>query len=154
MFSKRDKNGKYIRYHEAVIDCSKDKPLTEQSHRDETNINNIVKRHGMDLIAKTAALSTPEYIMDDDPTNDFMEAMLIVTKAQQTFEQLPSELRAKFENQPAKFMDFIHNPENIDQMVEMGLVNAPQPEPSPIQVEVITPTVPDAAPTVEDAPKA
>jgi hypothetical protein len=145
---KYNKDGTIRRYKKAVIDCSKDKLLTEQSHADEANINKIIARHGMDMIQRVAAMTTPEYLMDDIPTNDFQEAMLIVTKAQQTFEQLPSDTRKKFNNSPAEFIDYIQNPENEESLVTMGLAQR-KPEPDqPIQVIVTNPvTEPEQKPT-------
>ena len=49
--------------------------------------------------------------MDDYPDYDFQQAQFMIAKANSTFEQLPSATRAKFENNPAKFMDFANNPE-------------------------------------------
>lgn len=135
MFARYDSKGKLIR-NRVVVDCSGDEILTEQNHKDEANINSIVKRHGMDLIRKTAQLSAPDMQWDDVTGNDFQEAMFKVTKAQQTFDQLPSELRSKFDNNPAKFLDFVQNPENGEKMVEYGLANKPVPE-TVTKVEVI-----------------
>lgn len=141
MFAKYDDQGNLVR-NIVVIDCSSDEPLTEQSHKSEVNINNIVKRHGMDLIAKTALLKTPEYVFDDVTGNDFTEAMLKVTKAQQQFDAMPSQIRKKFDNSAAQFMDFVQNPDNTDALIDMGLAKRVPPE-QPIQVEVITPPTPN-----------
>lgn len=130
------KGKKTLIRHRVVCDCSGDKPLTEQSHKDEVNINNIVRKHGIDMIQKTAMLRTPEMQWDDVTGNDFQEAMLKVTKAQQTFEQLPSKIRKEFDNNPAQFMDFVQNPENLPRMVELGLANA-KVETPPMKVEVM-----------------
>lgn len=137
----------FIRYNEdgtprrnrVTLDTSNDETLVEQNHKEFVNINNIIKRHGMDMIAQTAKLSTPEYLMDDIPTNDFMESMLIVTKAQESFEKLPSDVRYQFHNNPAEFLDFIHNPDNQDKMVEMGLAQR-KPKDQPVQVQVMNQT--------------
>jgi hypothetical protein len=59
--------------------------------------------------------------MDDFPAYDFQEAQLMMAKANSMFESLPSQARAKFENNPAKFMDFANNPANAQEMVDMGL---------------------------------
>lgn len=134
-FYKTDQNGDRIR-RRVTLDMPEDeKILVEQHHKDEVNINNIVKRHGMDMIAKTALLNQGEYIMDDNPTNDFQEAMFIVTKANETFQKMPSEIRKKFNNSPAEYMDFIQNPENIDEMVSLGLAQRKPDEPI-VKVEV------------------
>jgi hypothetical protein len=159
MFAKylKDDSGKYILdesgnmiqiRNRVVVDCQKaiedgeEEILVEQSHKDEVDINKIVKRHGVDLIAKTAMLQSNEFQFDDVTGNDFQEAMFKITKAQTTFDQLPSKLRSKFNNSVAEYLDFVQNPDNRDQMIEMGLMNKPAPEPEPVQV-VVTNLEPD-----------
>jgi phage internal scaffolding protein len=137
-FYRYDEEGKVVRKR-VILKCNfKDDLLTEQSHKDEVNINNIIKRHGTDMIRKTALLKSQEYVFDDVTGNDFQEAMFKVNKAQESFDSLPSEVRKKFDNNPAKFMDFVQNPDNADSMVELGLAER-IPETPPVQVEVVSP---------------
>lgn len=131
-----------------VCDCSKDEPITEQQHVKEVDINRIVKKYGMDMIQKTNLLMSQDFQFDDVAGNDFQEAMFKVTQAQQHFDSLPAEIRKKFDNSPAQFLDFVQNPSNADQLVDMGLA-VRQPEPVPIQVEVTNPT-----PTSSETPPA
>lgn len=142
----------FIRYDEdgnpkglrVSVDCSEDEIIVEQSHKEEVNINSIIKRHGIDLVTKVANLRSSEYQFDDVTGNDFQEAMNIVIKAQDTFQNLPHQVRDKFDNSPAKFLDFVQNPDNNDKMVEMGLAHPPPPPP-PVVAENVTPeaTAPD-----------
>jgi phage internal scaffolding protein len=127
-----------------TIDCQKaieegEEVRVEQHHKEEVNINNIVKRHGMDLINKIAALQQFEF--DDVTGNDFQESMNAIIKAKDTFQQVPSNIRKKFGNDPAKFMDFVYNPENQDKLVEMGLAEK-TPVMEPLQVTVVNPEPP------------
>lgn len=145
-FTKKDVDGKIYRYKNATIDCSKDKTIVEQSHKKEVDINNIVKRAGSaEMIAKTALLQTPEYRFDDLPGNDFMEAHLILAKAEQSFGQLDSATRAEFNNEPARFLDYVQNPENKDKLIERGWANPPEPEPTPVEVLVTNPETPPSS---------
>jgi phage internal scaffolding protein len=134
MFTKYDKDGNQRRT-PVYVDCSEDKIIVEQNHKEEVNINNIVKRHGIDLIAKTAALQEKEYMFDDIPGNDFQEAMAIIGKAQKSFDAMPSEVRKTFNNNPAEFLDFVQNPDNKDTLIEMGLAVKPA-EVQPVEVVV------------------
>jgi phage internal scaffolding protein len=107
---------------------------TEQSHKSEVDINNIVKRAGAsELIAKVNALQDWKY--DDVTNNDFQEAMNAIIRARDTFSSVPSEIRKRFDNDPAAFMDFVRNPDNQSELVEMGLATAPV-ETGPIEVVV------------------
>lgn len=132
MFVRRDKDGNEIQ-RKVTLDCSADPLLTEQSHKEAVKISNIVKKHGIDLIQQTSRIINDlDFRMDENPYNDFQEAMFIVAKAKSTFEQVPAVLRKKFDNNPAKFVDFVKNPDNYDKLVEYGLAN-PKPE------EVVSP---------------
>jgi phage internal scaffolding protein len=135
--SRYDKDGKLIRY-PVYVDCSNDPIITEQSHKKEVDINQIIRKHGMDMIQKTAALQ--QLVFDENPNNDYSEAMRIVARAQESFLRLPSAIRGRFENDPAKFMDFIHNPDNEAEMISLGLAieKPPVAEPEPVAVTIVT----------------
>lgn len=121
-----------------TIDCSNDEVLTEQSHCEECDINNIIRKHGIDLIAATAPLLSPDMFMDVSTTNDFREALEITRKAESSFLQLPAQVRARFNNSPAEFLDFLHDPGNGEELVRMGLASPPPPPPvKPHPTEVI-----------------
>lgn len=137
-----DEDGNPKRAKRIVIDCQKaiengEKYIVEQSHKDEVNINNIVRKHGADLVAKVAALQKFEY--DDVTTNDFQEMMNIMIKARDTFDKVPLDIRKRFGHDPAEFMDFVHNPDNAQALIDMGLAEPPEPPPAPVQVQVVNP---------------
>lgn len=139
-FQKYDKNGEIIRNRVFAKIDPDEIPRVEQSHERETNINNIVKRHGGDLIAKTQNIQQLQY--DDVTTNDFQESMNLILKGNQTFMSLPSKTRDEFQNDPAKYMDYIHNPENKQALIDRGWMKPPEPEPQPIEVVVTNPVEP------------
>lgn len=141
-FRKYYEDGTHIR-NRVNVDCSEDKILVEQSHKEEVDINNIVRRHGIDLLQKVAALQQPQW--DEVPGNDFQESMLIITKAQQTFEKLPSKIRKQFNNNPGEFLDYVQNPDNQDGLVDLGLATR-KPVETPIEVKVVTEPEPETPP--------
>ena len=142
-FYPRDEEGNPIR-RQVGCDCTGDKIRTEQAHKEQQDINNIVHRHGIDLITKVALLKSAEYQFDDMFGNDFQEAMEITTKAQQTFDNLPSAIRKQFDNSPAMFLDYVQNPDNQESLVEMGLANPPTSPPPPMEVIVKNQETPPA----------
>jgi hypothetical protein len=150
MFVRYDKKGNVIR-NRVVCDCQKaieegEEILVEQNHKDEVDINKIIKRHGIDLVTKVGMMRSVEYQFDDVTGNDFQEAANILLKAQQGFDDLPSEVRKKFDHSPAKFLDFVQNPDNMPEMIEMGLALPPKVE-APIKVEVTNPEPVPETPT-------
>jgi phage internal scaffolding protein len=78
--------------------------MTEQSHKAECDINNIMARY-----TKTGTLDhvrryEGQYL--DLPPDDFQEAQQKVADAKSMFEELPSQLRSHFGNDTMKFLDF------------------------------------------------
>ena len=111
--------------------------MTKQSLKDDADINNIIKRYN-----KTGVLQNMkefEGVYGDFDSNDFHTAMNVVAEANSLFEQVPSEIRAQFKNDPGAFIDYATNPENHEQMAKWGLANPlpPVKEETPLKVEVV-----------------
>ena len=114
-----------------VLDCSHEPSMTQQSAKDECDINNILKRY-----EKTGIL--PDLIREDGAYGDFsevpeyQEALNIVEKAQFQFNSLDGHLRKRFDNEPAKFLEFCQNPANLEEMYTLGLAIRPEPKIEPV----------------------
>lgn len=111
------------------------KSRTKQSMKKETDINFIVDKY-----QKTGTL---EHLKNYEGTYgefveiDFHQAMNTITKANEMFETLPSNIRAKFENDPGAFLEFATTKENHLAMVELGLAY-PLPH-EPVEEPVVAP---------------
>lgn len=107
-----------------TTDCSKDKLLTVQAQENETNINQIMKK-----IEKGQMINAymNEGVFEDISEFDGLELALIkVQKANKEFMTLPADLRARFENDPVKLVDFLSDEGNRAEAEKLGLVN-PKP---------------------------
>jgi phage internal scaffolding protein len=49
--------------------------------------------------------------------------MNLVTNAQTMFNELPANVRARMDNDPAKFFDFIQDPQNKPEAIKLGLMS-------------------------------
>lgn len=121
--------------------------VTKQSFKDECDINTIMGRYLKTGVLDFVNKHQPRY-EDLSQATDYLGAMQIVAESRSLFEDLPSSIRTKFENNPAKFLDFVHNPANRSEMAEMGLLRPgatlgtpPSQAPAPTQ-----PTSPVANP--------
>lgn len=94
--------------------------LTKQSFRDECDINVIMGRYLQTGVLDFVNKHQPQYITTTGV--DFHQAMLLVAESQTMFNDLPSAIRTKFKNNPAEFLDFCHDPKNLPEMAEMGLL--------------------------------
>lgn len=100
----------------------KDKTLAKQEFRDECNINNIMKRFQKTGILPDMIKENPVYGDFSEPL-DYQEALNIVIAAEHQFMGLNAEIRERFGNDPKKFLEFCHNPENADEMEKLGLLS-------------------------------
>lgn len=106
------------------FDSVKDPMLTQQSSRDECDINCIVERakKGADI-----AHINPSAPMYDDFVGfpDFRESMLMVTQANTMFMRLDARIRERFGNDPGRLLDFLADVSNRDEAISLGLIDAP-----------------------------
>lgn len=124
-----------------VVSCGNKPSLTKQSDKDRANIHNILRR-----FEKTGHLPqrVVEPLQGDIPAvSSFHEAMNIVVRGQQAFDSLPSNIRQKFENDPGKFLSFVSDEKNKDEMKEMGLLS-PEKVEEIVKVSVVSPPTPPA----------
>lgn len=109
---------------------------TKQEFKDECDINVLMKRYERTGVLPTARIGNPSYV-DAADLPDYMGALQLVRDAHESFEALPARVRASFDNDPARFVEFASDPANKDQMREWGLgapVEAPK---EPLEVKVM-----------------
>lgn len=118
------------------IDCSKDVPLTQQSAKDECDINLIVEaaKRGADLSQRLS--SKPPMYGDFTNLPDYRTALVMVTKARDMFMSLDARVRERFLNDPAKLLDFLADPKNREEGVKLGLIKPPPVAEPPLKPDV------------------
>ena len=102
-----------------VLDCSGSVDRTKQSMKDECDVNGIIGR-----FAKTGLLTPvnkdPGIYVDVSEMGDYKESLQQVDMANEMFMQLPAVVRAKFQNDPAVFLDYTSDETNNQDMVGLG----------------------------------
>ena len=94
--------------------------MTKQSFAQESEINNIMARY-----EKTGVI---DHVKNHGgyanmPTDmEYQDAMQLTIDAQVAFDDLPAKIRREFDNDPFKFLTFVENPENVERMAELGLL--------------------------------
>lgn len=99
--------------------------MTQQQFKDEADINYIVSMYDSSGVM-------PTFHGDGQPLQpifgDFaslpdnaQEMYNRMIEAKNNFDNLPLEVRKRFNYDPAAFLDFVDNPENLDELVAMGL---------------------------------
>ncbi len=127
-----------------AIDFTGQKTLTKQSHQKECDINNIMARYQKTGAIEHTAKHAPRYL--DTTGIAFHDAELLVAGARSMFEELPSSLRATFDNSPQLFLDFVADPENDDELKKLGLTPADdKAAPAATQPPSDPPSTPESA---------
>jgi len=108
---------------ESGLRCE-DATRTQQHFKDETDINNILRMFNITGQLPKKAL-TPQY-GDFSGVVDYHTALNAVIAAEDEFMTLPATLRARFDNDPAALVQFLDNPENLNEAQKLGLVKKPE----------------------------
>lgn len=106
---------------ESGLSCQ-DESLAIQSAAEEANINTIVRRFGL-TGQMPAQVAMPR---SGDFTNvpDFHTAMNLIRQAEEGFMQVPADVRARFGNDPQRFMDFLEDDGNREEAIKLGLLKS------------------------------
>jgi phage internal scaffolding protein len=94
--------------------------MTRQAHKDECDINNIMKRAERTGLADYVNAHQAQY--GDVSSLDFQTAMQTIAEARELFEAMPAKQRDHFNNDPAQFLDFVQDPANREKAIEIGLM--------------------------------
>jgi len=103
------------------ISTKGDKIRTKQSDLKDTDINLLFKRFERTGQLPNIIQQQPQY-GDYSSVPDYQESLNIVIRAKQQFALLDVSLRNRFENDPAKFLEFCSNDQNLDEMEKLGLL--------------------------------
>lgn len=118
--------------------------MTEQSHKKETDINNIMSKY-----QKTGVLTfvnSQQPIYAEMASTDLQTAMNTVINAQDMFDNMPAEIRKEFDNDPVKFLQQMDNPEYQERARELGLLPTPRELETALDIETPPPAEPTPPP--------
>ena len=104
---KRDEKGKKVYF-------------TEQSHKKECDINQIIKKYDQSGVLQHVQKMEARY--GDVTGVDFRNAQDLYINAQASFDQLPPDIRKRFKNNAGIFLEFMENPDNRAEAIELGLI--------------------------------
>ncbi len=92
--------------------------LTEQHHTDTCDINKILAQF-METGIMPNTNANPQY--GDVSDVDFTQMQNQLATAKTLFEELPEQVKDRFNNEMHTFLHFAENPDNLPELVEMGL---------------------------------
>lgn len=104
---------------------------TQQHFKNETDINQIVKRA---IATGNQAIFTPTQraqFYDCTAYQDFQSALDMLGDVEDDFSSLPSAVRKQFGNDVERYVAFMSDPRNIDKAIELGLLEGGEKSPAP-----------------------
>lgn len=127
---------------------------THQSFKQDADVNNILTKY-----KKTGFLVDPSLVNtarvpkfgDFSDLGDFSTVMNRVKEAEASFIRLPARVRAKFDNDLQKAVEFIADPRNVQEAVDLGLLPA-ELLPVPVDNSDVNPEATPASPAVATPP--
>lgn len=116
----RPNGSKRVQMH--CTDCSR----TRQEFKDECDLQKIIRRfsstdEGMQALANAQGFISGRF-EDVSSVPDYQTACNLKMRADAIFEALPAALRKRFDHDPGKFLDFVDDPANIEELKSLGLV--------------------------------
>lgn len=123
----------YEPYNDPGVDCSNDPGVCDPSQAEELDVNKIIRRAQQTGILP--GVNVERVYADVSDAKSYHDALNLILAADEQFMSLDAQLRAKFDNDPAKFMDFVHDPKNEAELVKMGLAHERAPTPQPAAPE-------------------
>lgn len=122
-----------------VESINEEPTLTQQQFKDDVDVNVILAR-----IAKTNQMPPLNPItgtigeVDLTELPSYQEALNTIIAADNSFMELPAQMRLRFNNNPQQLMDYLNDPANIEESRTLGLRNpAPaSPAPDPVLTEL------------------
>lgn len=103
----------------------KDPSLTLQSEAEACDINYILDRvnHGAQLPPPDGSAKFGDFTQYGDPST-YINSLSLVAEAQEAFSQLPANLRARFQNDPHKLLQFVDDDKNLEEAIKLGLTRS------------------------------
>lgn len=100
------------------VDFSNDPGLTEQSHKDSCDIQNILSMH----VRMGGIPPMPEdRFVDLTQSVDYQTCLNKVLSIQELFEGLPLDARVAYDHDPAKFMLAVEDPKEREKLISLGI---------------------------------
>lgn len=113
----------------------KEEARTVQHYKDDADINVIIKRFG----AGAKATPAPAGFYTVDREMDYQRSLEHIDAGRAAFMTVPAELRARFDNNPGRFIEYMRDEKNHEEARRFGILEKPKPEPRPMRVEVVNP---------------
>lgn len=98
---------------------------TKQEYGDQVDVNKIIAKYKKTADPSLLAGKTGVY-MDLTEIKDYQSSLNSIIRADEAFSALPSPIRERFQNDPAKLISFLADPSQKDESIKLGLRKDPK----------------------------
>jgi len=112
-----------------VVSLPEGDSLTQLNIQKQTDVNYIIAKY-----KRTGSIDHLRNVQqgvyaDLADLPDYQAALNTVIQANVSFETIPAHLRQRFNNSPKEFLEYLKNPANNNEAIQLGLKKAPVPPP-------------------------
>ena len=105
-----------------VATFNEEPTMAQQQFKDDCDINHIIKKYQQTGQITHMARKNGVYAdVSKISGKTYLEALNTVLNANEAFDALPSEIRERFQNDPAELLKFMQDPKNYDEGVKIGI---------------------------------
>lgn len=108
-----------------VISVNNEKALTQQSWKEQCDVNRILEKHARTGLITHLAQNRGAY-MDLSKLTSYQDMLEKVRSADEAFLSLPASLRSRFRNDPAALIEFLNDPNSREEAIKLGLLEKPK----------------------------
>lgn len=98
--------------------------LTKQDFKDECDLNLLMQRYTPQMLIESYNASMGVY-GDYSDVMSHQDARERVMLTQSWFESLPAKMRSMFDHDVSKCVEYLENPSNTDEAIQLGLLKKP-----------------------------
>lgn len=89
--------------------------------KEVSDLNNIMNKYAAGLMELPEPPVYDDLMQDVSNVPDFLDTQVKLAEATARFEALPSKIRKYFDNSPAQMLQFLQDPNNVEEGVRIGL---------------------------------
>lgn len=120
-----------------LIEPNNDDGRTVASQQKSTDINQLLKHYAKTGTFTHVSREIPTY-GDFSNTTDYLAVQLQVKEVENLFMECSAKVRARFNHQPSEMLDFLADPANEQEAIDLGLAEGvPSPREPAVQDEPV-----------------
>lgn len=116
-----------------VRTINNDPSLTIQSEAEKCDLEICRAIYAKSGVMNNIRTDQPKY-GDFTSSRDYHDVLMRAQQAQDDFMTLDAHIRARFDNDPGKLLDYVANPKNRSEAIKLGLLTDSDPSPQALQV--------------------